>query len=225
MIRVAIDGPAGAGKSSIAREVAEHFSMIYVDTGAMYRAIALFMSRRGINLSNNAAVISELCALKLSTSYDSGTGQRIFLGDEDVSEAIRQPEISVASSIVSAIPEVRSFLLGVQRDMAKHQSLIMDGRDIGTVVLPEADLKIFLTAAPEARAKRRCLEYLQQGRQADYSEVLLDIIERDRQDSSRSTAPLRQAEDAILIDTTHLDFEGSVEAIEKLIRERLPDVL
>ena len=161
-----------------------------------------------------------LAQIELHTTYDPQAGQRIFLNGEDVSEAIRSPEASMAASDVSAIPGVRAFLLGLQQEMAKKQSLIMDGRDIGTVVIPDAELKIFLTASNESRAKRRHLEYIQKGQEVTYEEILQDILRRDQQDSSRAAAPLRKADDAVLIDSTNLTFEQTVDAIKKLIVQR-----
>lgn len=224
---IALDGPSGAGKSSIARTVAKDLQIVYVDTGAMYRAIGLYVYRQGKDTKNPEDVIPQLGKIHLKTTInqDQDMEQRIFLNDEDVSEAIREKAIAMAASNVSTIPEVRAFLLQVQRDMAKSTSLIMDGRDIGTVVLPEAEVKIFLTATPEARAKRRCLEYQQKGIAAEYEEVLADVLQRDHQDTTRATAPLRQADDAVLLDTTDLDFQQSVEAVKKIIEERLEYVV
>lgn len=224
---IALDGPSGAGKSSIARTVAKDLQIVYVDTGAMYRAIGLYVYRQGKDTKNPEDVIPQLGKIHLKTTInqDQDMEQRIFLNDEDVSEAIREKAIAMAASNVSTIPEVRAFLLQVQRDMAKSTSLIMDGRDIGTVVLPEAEVKIFLTATPEARAKRRCLEYQQKGIASEYEEVLADVLQRDHQDTTRATAPLRQADDAVLLDTTDLDFQQSVEAVKKIIEERLEYVV
>lgn len=222
---IALDGPSGAGKSSIARTVAKDLQIVYVDTGAMYRAIGLYVYRQGKDTKNPDDVIPQLGKIHLKTTINQDMEQRIFLNDEDVSEAIREKEIAMAASNVSTIPEVRAFLLQVQRDMAKSTSLIMDGRDIGTVVLPDAEVKIFLTASPEARAKRRCLEYQQKGIAAEYEEVLADVLQRDHQDTTRATAPLRQADDAVLLDTTDLDFQQSVEAVKKIIEGRLQHVV
>lgn len=222
---IALDGPSGAGKSSIARTVAKDLQIVYVDTGAMYRAIGLYVYRQGKNTKNPEDVIPQLGKIHLKTTINQDMEQRIFLNKEDVSEAIREKEIAMAASNVSTIPEVRAFLLQVQRDMAKSTSLIMDGRDIGTVVLPDAEVKIFLTASPEARAKRRCLEYQQKGIAAEYEEVLADVLQRDHQDTTRATAPLRQADDAVLLDTTDLDFQQSVEAVKKIIEGRLQHVV
>lgn len=216
-INIAIDGPAGAGKSSIAREVASQLGFVYVDTGALYRAIALFSTEyqtRKDFLDN----LEEHCHLELK--YFGGT-QCIFLNDENVTEKIRTPEISMKASEVSALPEVREFLLETQKDIAREFNVIMDGRDIGTVVLPHAGVKIFLTADPEARARRRCLELEMRGEKAEFFEILHDIQQRDYQDAHREVAPLRQAEDAVQLDTTHLDLKGSLEALINLVRERI----
>lgn len=220
MIRIAIDGPSGAGKSTVAKRIAHDLSIIYVDTGAMYRCIGLYVLRQGLDTKNEKQVLSCLAQIKLHTTYDPQAGQRIFLNGEDVSQAIRTPEGSMAASDVSAIPGVRAFLLGLQQEMARKQSLIMDGRDIGTVVIPDAELKIFLTASSESRAKRRHLEYIQKGQEVKYEDILQDIIRRDQQDSSRAAAPLRKADDAVLIDSTDLTFEQTVNAIKKLIEQR-----
>lgn len=186
----------------------------------MYRCIGLYVLRQGLDTKNEKQVLSCLAQINLHTTYDPQAGQRIFLNGEDVSQAIRTPEGSMAASDVSAIPGVRAFLLGLQQEMARKQSLIMDGRDIGTVVIPDAELKIFLTASSESRAKRRHLEYIQKGQEVKYEDILQDIIRRDQQDSSRAAAPLRKADDAVLIDSTDLTFEQTVSAIKKLIEQR-----
>lgn len=220
MIRIAIDGPSGAGKSTVAKQIARDLSIIYVDTGAMYRSIGLYVLRQGLDTKNAGQVAGCLPAIDLQTRYDPNNGQRIFLNGEDVSEAIRTPEASMAASNVSAIPAVRAFLLDLQQNMARQQSLIMDGRDIGTVVIPDAELKIFLTASPESRARRRYLEYVQKGQPAEYEEILRDVIQRDQQDSTRAAAPLRQAEDAVLLDTTSINFEQTVARIKQMILDK-----
>ena len=220
MIRIAIDGPSGAGKSTVAKQIARDLSIIYVDTGAMYRSIGLYVLRQGLDTKNAEQVAGCLPAIDLQTRYDPNNGQRIFLNGEDVSEAIRTPEASMAASNVSAIPAVRAFLLDLQQNMARQQSLIMDGRDIGTVVIPDAELKIFLTASPESRARRRYLEYVQKGQPAEYEEILRDVIQRDQQDSTRAAAPLRQAEDAVLLDTTSINFEQTVARIKQMILDK-----
>ena len=221
MIRIAIDGPSSAGKSTVAKQIARDLSIIYVDTGAMYRAIGLYVLRQNLDTKDTAQVCGYLPNIRIATSYDPQTGQRIFLNDEDVSEQIRSPQASMAASDVSAIPQVRAFLLSLQQDMAKKQSLIMDGRDIGTVVIPDAELKIFLTASSQSRARRRYLEYLQKGQQVEYEQVLQDVIQRDYQDSTRSAAPLCQAEDAVLIDSTELSFVQTVDTIKQLIDQKI----
>lgn len=220
MIRVAIDGPSSAGKSTVAKQLARDFSIIYVDTGAMYRCIGLYVVRQGKDTKSAQDVVPCLADIHMKTTYDAQNGQRIFLNDEDVSSAIRTPEASMAASNVSAIPQVRAFLLDLQQNMAKHQSLIMDGRDIGTVVLPDAELKIFLTASPESRAHRRYLEYVQKGLNPNYDDILKDVLLRDHQDSNRAAAPLRQAEDAVLVDTTEIGFDDTVALLKNMILEK-----
>ena len=224
MIRIAIDGPSGAGKSTVAKRIAHDLSIIYVDTGAMYRCIGLYILRQGKNTKSAEDVVPCLADISIKTTYDPQNGQRIFLNDEDVSEAIRTPEGSMAASDVSAIPQVRAFLLELQQDMAKHQSLIMDGRDIGTVVMPDAELKIFLTASSESRAHRRYLEYVQKNIPANYDDILQDVLKRDHQDSTRAAAPLRQAEDAVLLDTTEINFENTVALIKDMIQKKLQEL-
>lgn len=216
-INIAIDGPAGAGKSSIAREVASQLGFVYVDTGALYRAIALFSTEyqtRKDFLDN----LEEHCHLELK--YFGGT-QCIFLNDENVTEKIRTPEISMKASEVSALPEVREFLLETQKDIAREFNVIMDGRDIGTVVLPNATVKIYLTASAEARAQRRWLELHEKGDPIPLEQVLEDVQQRDYNDTHRDVAPLRQAEDAVLVDTTECDLEESYQLLLKTIRERI----
>lgn len=224
MIRVAIDGPSGAGKSTVAKRIAKDLSIIYVDTGAMYRCIGLYALRQGLDTKDSQQVSSCLEQILLETSYDVQNGQRIFLNGEDVSEAIRTPDASMAASNVSAIPQVRAFLLDLQRDMAKKQSLVMDGRDIGTVVIPDAELKIFLTASPESRARRRYLEYVQKGQQPVYDDILRDVILRDHQDSTRAAAPLCQAQDAVKLDTTKINFEDTVSIIKEMILKKAAEL-
>lgn len=220
MISVAIDGPSGAGKSSLAKRLAKELGYLYVDTGAMYRSIGLYAKRAGTDTKNAAAVEALLPSIRLELKYVDGA-QRVLLCGEDVSEAIRAEEIGMAASDVSAHPAVRRFLLDTQRNMALTHDLLMDGRDIGTVILPCATVKIFLTASPEARAKRRMLELQQKGQPADYETVLEDIRQRDWQDTHRETAPLKQAEDAVLVDTSDLDFEESFAALKNLILSRV----
>lgn len=224
MISVAIDGPSGAGKSSLAKRLAKDLGYVYVDTGAMYRSIGLYAVRAGVDPKDEAAVTALLPQIKLAIRLVDGA-QHIYLNGEDVSDAIRAENIGMAASAVSAHPPVRAFLLDTQRGLAADQNILMDGRDIGTVVLPEAELKIFLTASPEERARRRCQELELRGTPEPYEKVLADIQRRDYNDTHRSAAPLRQAEDAVLLDTTHLDFDGALQAVEALIRERSQDVL
>lgn len=219
MISIAIDGPSGAGKSSLAKRLAAALGYVYVDTGAMYRAIGLYALRQGADPADKAAVCALLPQISLRLAYEEGA-QHLYLNGEDVSTAVRAEEVGMAASGVSAHPEVRAFLLEMQREMACRQNVLMDGRDIGTVVLPNATLKIFLTAAPEARARRRMAELAAKGEAAGYEKVLADILRRDEQDTHRAAAPLRQAEDAVLVDTTVLDFEQSFEAMRALILQR-----
>lgn len=222
MISVAMDGPVGAGKSTIARACAKKLGFIYVDTGALYRACGLYCTRNKIEMSleNGAEVEKALKKIKLEISLIDAT-QHVFLNGEDVSEQIRLPEISMAASAVSAIPQVRELLVDVQRDMAKNYDVIMDGRDIGTVILPNAQVKIFITAAPEIRAKRRYDELIAKGNSVSFDEVLSDLNKRDYNDSHRAVAPLKQADDAVLLDTSELDFEGSVEAVIEIIKKKI----
>ncbi len=220
MIAVAIDGPAGAGKSTIARRAAKEIGFIYVDTGALYRTIGLFMLEHGIDTQNEQAVCEQLEHVRVSHTFQNGE-QRVILGDKDVSDKIRTAEVSMAASVVSAIPKVREYLFDLQKNIAATNNVIMDGRDIGTVVLPDAKIKIFLTASPEERAKRRCNEMLAKGMKAEYDEVLADIKTRDYNDSHRAIAPLVPAKDAILVDTTDIDLEQSIAKLTQIIKERL----
>lgn len=220
MVSVAIDGPAGAGKSTLARRLAAELGYIYVDTGAMFRTIGLYALRAGKDPKDNEAVNALLPEIFLKFAFIEGE-QHIYLNGEDVSTAIRTEEVGMAASAVGANPEVRAFLLGMQRDMAKTQDVLMDGRDIGTVVLPDATVKIFLTASPEARATRRWKEYQQKGVEVSYEEVLADVRQRDYQDTHRAAAPLRQADDAQLLDTSEMNFEQSLEAMKKMIVEKV----
>lgn len=218
---VAIDGPAGAGKSTLARQAAKELGFLYVDTGAIYRTVALKALRMGAAASDASQVVPWLEGLDIRMDYGLNGEQRMFLDGEDVSHAIREHQISGLSSQVSAIPEVRAFLLEFQRRQAREHNVVMDGRDIGTVVLPDADVKIFLTAAPESRARRRLLELEQRGQRADFETILRDIVQRDEQDRSRPIAPLRQAEDAVLLDTTRLNLEESRQALLTIIKEKI----
>ena len=218
---IAIDGPSGAGKSSLARRCAAAFGFVYVDTGAIYRTVGLAALRRGIDRRDEAAVKALLPELEIEMRYNEAGEQRMFLNGEDVSTDIRLPEVSICASDVSALPAVRAFLLEMQRKMAREHDVIMDGRDIGTVVLPDAELKIFLTASAEARAERRLKELLGKGVEANFEEVLRDIRYRDEQDSGRAAAPLKAAEDAVPVDTTAIDFDESFRLLCSIIREHL----
>lgn len=220
MTNIAIDGPAGAGKSTLARLLAKKLGYIYVDTGALYRAVGLFAKRHGADTKDAAAVAALLPQIELRLIH-SAKGQRVMMCGEDVSKLIRSPEISMAASDVSAIPAVRAFLLGLQRDIAKENDVVMDGRDIGTVVLPDAQIKIFLTASPEERARRRYNELVSRGTAADYDVVLADIVARDRQDSTRSIAPLRPAKDSVRVDTTGCGVGRALGRLMKITKERL----
>lgn len=218
---IAIDGPCGAGKSTLAKRLARELGFLYVDTGAIYRTVGLSARRRGIDPADADAVAAILGSLTITMGYGEDGLQHMFLDGEDVTQAIRENEISAYASKVASIPAVRDFLLEMQRRTAREHSVIMDGRDIGTVVLPQADVKIYLTAAAEARAERRYRELMERGQQADFDQVLREVKERDRRDMERETAPLRQADDAVLADTTGLDLEGSFRLLLGLIRERL----
>ena len=218
---VAVDGPSGAGKSTLAREAAKRLGITYVDTGAIYRVIGVAAQRRGIEPKEESAVSAMLPELEIGLRHGTDGLQRMYLNGEDVTDAIRLPEISLYASAVSALPPVRAFLLDRQRTFAREGSVIMDGRDIGTVVLPDAEVKIYLTASDEVRAKRRCLELEQRGTPKPYDEVLAELRERDYNDTHRAIAPLRQADGAVLLDTSELDFAGSCELLLKTIREKV----
>lgn len=218
---VAVDGPSGAGKSTLAKAVAAELGIVYVDTGAIYRSIGYYVYTKGIDPKNAAAVIEVLPEVDIRMCYGEDGTQRMILNGEDVSQQIRLPEMSMYASAVSAIAQVREFLLEMQRSLARNYSVIMDGRDIGTVVLPAAEVKIFLTASAEVRALRRMKELEQRGTPQPYEEVLQQICERDWADSHRAAAPLRQAEDAVLLDTSELDFEQSKNELIRIIKERV----
>lgn len=219
---VAIDGPAGAGKSTIAKEASKRLSVIYVDTGAMYRTVALYAIEKGVEKDNNA-IIALLDEIDIDIRYTDGT-QSIFLNGRDVSGLIRTNEVSMGASAVAVIPEVRLKLVELQRNLAKNQSVIMDGRDIGTYVFPDADVKIFLTASPEKRAQRRYLELIEKGMDADRQNILEDIKKRDKNDSEREFAPLRQADDAVLLDTSDLSLEDAISAAIEIIDRGVKNV-
>ena len=216
---IAIDGPAGAGKSTIAKALAKELGAMYLDTGAMYRAFGLYMLRRGA-ASDAAAVAAAVDGVDITVEYVDGT-QHIYLGGEDVSAAIREPEVSLAASAVSAVPQVRERMVALQRRIAEGHSVIMDGRDIGTAVLPNATLKIFLTASAEVRAKRRCLELEEKGMAEPYEKVLQEMIERDYQDTHRAASPLQPAEDSVHVDSSHLTIEETVALMKKLAEEAI----
>lgn len=218
---IAVDGPSGAGKSTMAKKLARALGFLYVDTGAIYRTLGLFALRQGISPEDEAAVSKLLPMVSIRLDYGEDWVQKMYLNGEDVTDAIRTPEVSTAASQISAIPGVRDFLMDMQRDLSKQGNVIMDGRDIGTVVLPDADVKIFLTASAEDRARRRFEELTARGSRTDYETVLADIRERDHRDSTRSAAPLRQAEDALLVDTTGNSMEESFEVLLQTVREKL----
>lgn len=220
MISIAIDGPSGAGKSSLAKRLAAELGYVYVDTGAMYRAIGLYTLRAGQNTKDAAAVAALLPDIHLDIRPGQGA-QQILLNGEDVTETVRQEQVGMAASDVSAHPAVRAFLLETQRALAARSNVLMDGRDIGTVVLPDATVKIFLTATPEARAQRRLAELQAKGQTADYATVLADIRLRDDQDTHRAVAPLRQAADAVLLDTSAIDLEESYALLKKTVLEHI----
>ena len=220
MVSVAIDGPSGAGKSSLAKRLAKELSYVYVDTGAMFRAIGLYALRQGADPADAQAVTALLPQIHLTLASIDGA-QHIYLNDEDVSTEIRQEQVGMAASAVGANPAVRSFLLEQQRALAESQNILMDGRDIGTVVLPNATVKIYLTASAEARAQRRLLELQEKGQETDFETVLADIRQRDYQDTHREAAPLRQAEDAVLVDTSELDFEKSFARMKEVILDNI----
>lgn len=217
---IAIDGPSGAGKSTLAKAVAESLNYLYVDTGAIYRTIAYYLYSHHIDCKDEETIAKSLPHIKVNLRYDEDGLQRMILNGTDVTQEIRLPEISLWTSIVSSYPSVRDFLLDMQRHLAETNDVIMDGRDIGTVVLPNADVKIYLTASPEARANRRCKELAERGTPESYEKILAEIWERDYNDSHRAMAPLKQAKDAILVDTTQLDFQASKQEILDIIRKK-----
>ena len=218
-ILVAIDGPGGAGKSTMAKALAKECGLHYVDTGAIYRTVGVAVLRAGVSTSDASAVPELLKSIRVSVRYE-GEEQHMLLNGEDVTDRLRTPEISAAASAVSALPSVRAFLLKTQQDLAEACSGVMDGRDIGTVVLPEAELKIFLTASPEERARRRWLELREKGIGQPYEQVLAEMNERDERDTKRAAAPLRPAEDAVLLDTTAMTEEEVLAELKRLLKER-----
>lgn len=220
MISIAIDGPSGAGKSTISRKAAEKFGFIYVDTGAIYRTIGLATKIRGVSLDDTAAVVALLPTLEIELKYNDAGEQHMYLDGNDVSRDMRLPEVSMLASKVSAIPEVREFLVDMQRGMAEKYDVIMDGRDIGTVILPNADLKIFLTADVRDRARRRYEELRAKGMEKPFDEVLAEMEKRDEQDTQRAAAPLKAADDAVLLDTSGNTLEESIDEVCRLISEK-----
>ena len=216
MIQIAIDGPSGAGKSSIAKAVAAALGIVYVDTGALYRTVGYYVRSQGVTREDKAGIVACLPAIHIEVRYENGA-QHVYLNGEDLGDKIREPEISMYASAVSAVPAVRDFLLDTQRDIAAKNSVIMDGRDIGTVILPNADVKIFMTASVQARAKRRTLELAAKGIEAKYEDVLREMEERDANDRDREVAPAVAAPDAILLDNSDLTVEGTVQAVLDII--------
>jgi cytidylate kinase len=212
MIQIAIDGPGGAGKSTVAKAVAAKLGIVYVDTGALYRTIGYFVRTRNVDPDDREGVAAILGDINIEIRYENGA-QHVYLNGEDLGDKIRTPEMSMYASKVSAIPAVRAFLLDTQRDIAKKNSVIMDGRDIGTVILPNADVKIFLTASEECRAMRRYNELIARGQDVKYEDVLAEMNQRDKQDSTRDVAPTAAADDAVLLDNTGMTFDQTVDAI------------
>lgn len=219
-INIAIDGPSGAGKSTLARKLSAKLNFVYVDTGAMYRTIGLYIYRKGINPKDAEKVASVLSEINVDLSFVQGE-QRVYLNGEDVSAEIRLHEVSQYASLTSAIPAVRAYLFDMQQALAAANNVIMDGRDIGTVVLPNAEVKIFLTAKPEVRARRRYNELLERGQEVDFDQVLADVVRRDEQDMNRPVAPLKPAEDSVILDTSELTFEQSLELLYNTVKERI----
>ena len=220
-VSIALDGPSGAGKSTLARRLAEELGYLYVDTGAIYRTVGLWVRRNGADPKSEPAVSALLSGLQVGLRVEADGVQHMYLNGEDVTGQIREPEISMYASAVSALPAVRAFLLEMQRELARTRNVVMDGRDIGTVVLPEATVKVFLTAAPEVRARRRWLELQARGNTDSYEQVLADVMRRDEQDMNRAIAPLRPAADAVRLDTSKLELEESGKALLRIVKEKL----
>lgn len=220
---IAIDGPSGAGKSTLAKMAAEHFGFVYLDTGAIYRCVGLYAFRAGVDSKDEAAVEALLPGIDIVIERDEDGTQKMVLNGEDVSSDIRLPEVSIYASDVSAMKPVRDFLLEKQREFARRENVVMDGRDIGTVVLPDADVKIYLTAKPEIRAKRRYDELIEKGKDVTFEEVLQDLLYRDKNDTERAESPLRQAEDAVLADTSYLNLDESRDLIISIIEDAFKD--
>ena len=224
MIQIAIDGPGGAGKTTLSKAIAKKLGIVYVDTGAMYRTVGLYVRDHGFAYEDTAAVISLLPEITIEVKFEDGV-QNIYLNGVNPGDRIREPEISMYASGVSKIPEVRAFLLETQKEIARRNSVIMDGRDIGTVILPDADLKLFMTASPETRAKRRYIELVQKGQDVTFEQVMEEMVARDAQDAGRDIAPAIPAEDAIMYDNSGLTFEESLESLLAFIKEKLGDKL
>ena len=224
MIQIAIDGPGGAGKTTLSKAIAKKLGIVYVDTGAMYRTVGLYVRDHGFSWENTAAVISLLSEIHIEVKFEDGV-QNIYLNGVNPGDRIREPEISMYASGVSKIPEVRAFLLETQKEIARKNSVIMDGRDIGTVILPDADLKLFMTASPETRAKRRYLELKEKGQDVTLEQVMEEMVARDAQDAGRDIAPAIPADDAIMYDNSGLTFEESLESLLAFIKEKLGDKL
>lgn len=224
MIQIAIDGPGGAGKTTLSKAIAKKLGIVYVDTGAMYRTVGLYVRDHGYSYEDTAAVISMFPEIHIEVKFEDGV-QNIYLNGTNPGDRIREPEISMYASGVSKIPEVRAFLLETQKEIARKNSVIMDGRDIGTVILPDADLKLFMTASPETRAKRRYLELIQKGQQVSFEQVMEEMVARDAQDAGREIAPAVPADDAIMYDNSGLTFEESLEALLAFIKEKLGNKL
>ena len=222
LLRIAIDGPGGAGKSSIAKAVAKKLDILYVDTGALYRTVGLYVKQNGVDPKDKEGVGALLPSLSIVVKYEGGA-QVVYLNGTNYGDAIRTPEMSMYASAVSAIPSVRAFLLETQKEIARHNSVIMDGRDIGTVILPDADVKIFMTASPECRAMRRFKELTEKGQSVKYEDVLAEMNSRDNADSSRDIAPTKAADDAVVLDNSDLDFEQSVDAVIAIVKEKVGD--
>lgn len=219
MIQIAIDGPSGAGKSSVAKAVAARLGIVYVDTGALYRTVGYYVRSRGVARTDIGGIVNCLPQIKIEVRYENGA-QHVYLNGEDLGDRIREPEISMYASAVSAVPAVRSFLLDTQRDIAAKNSVIMDGRDIGTVILPNADVKIFMTASDEARAKRRTLELQAKGMDVKFDDVLREMRERDHNDSTREVAPAIAAKDATVLDNSGMTVEESADAVIALVKQK-----
>ena len=219
-MKIAIDGPSGAGKSTVAKALAKKLGIVYVDTGALYRTVGYFTRENGVDPKDADGVTALLPEINIEVKYEDGT-QKVYLNGEDLGDKIRTPEMSMYASAVSAIPAVRSFLLDTQRDIAKKNSVIMDGRDIGTVILPDAEVKIFMTASAECRAERRYKELLSKGVEAKYEDVLAEMNERDHNDSTRDVAPCTAAPDAVLLDNSALNFEESVAAVIEIVNSKV----